>query len=167
MDSCAAADKSPSLHWTRLLLSGRTAWYKTRMHVSHTTWWVHYTVDIGFTATPWVYRNFWTISGWMFGPRPVSGRLVFRARISTPRPASPPALPLVSPPFLTRITIYATPDLLLKHLDVTLATYVSKQMKHLKYASEIHEKDLKTIANIRNIQIKHLQHRCETYATYR
>jgi hypothetical protein len=28
------------------------------------------------------------------------------------------------------------PDLLLKHQDVTLATYVSKQMKHLKHASE-------------------------------
>jgi hypothetical protein len=73
----------------------------------------------------------------------------------------------MSPPLLTRIAIYATADLLLKHLDVTLATYVSKQIKHLKHASEIHEKDLKTIANIRNIQIKYLQHRCETYATYR
>jgi hypothetical protein len=30
----------------------------------------------------------------------------------------------------------ATPDLLLKHLDTTLATYVSSQMKHLKHASE-------------------------------
>jgi hypothetical protein len=44
-------------------------------------------------------------------------------------------------------------------------------MKHLKYASETlaktHEKHLKTIANILNIQIKHLQHMCETFATSR
>ena len=42
-------------------------------------------------------------------------------------------------------------------------------MKYLKHASKIlaktHEKHLKTITNIRNIQIKHLQHMCETYAT--
>ena len=41
-------------------------------------------------------------------------------------------------------------------------------MKHLKYASETlakaPEKYLKTIPNIRNIKIKHLQHMCETYA---
>ena len=40
--------------------------------------------------------------------------------------------------------------------------YIRRQMKHLKYASETltktYEKHLKTIANIRNIQIKHLQH---------
>jgi len=30
----------------------------------------------------------------------------------------------------------ATPDLLLKHPNATLATYVLRQMKHLKHASE-------------------------------
>jgi hypothetical protein len=30
----------------------------------------------------------------------------------------------------------ATPDLLLKHPDATLATYVLRQMKHMKHASE-------------------------------
>ena len=30
----------------------------------------------------------------------------------------------------------ATPDLLLKHSDATLATYVLRLMKHLKHASE-------------------------------
>jgi hypothetical protein len=41
-------------------------------------------------------------------------------------------------------------------------------MKHLKHASETLtkalEKHFKTIANIHNIQIKHLQHVCATYA---
>jgi hypothetical protein len=49
----------------------------------------------------------------------------------------------------------ATLDLLLKHLDATVATYKRKQMKHLKQASETlaktSEKHLKTIANIYNI----------------
>jgi len=39
-------------------------------------------------------------------------------------------------------------------------------MKHLKYASETlaktPEEHLTTIGNIRNIQIEHLQHMCET-----
>jgi hypothetical protein len=30
----------------------------------------------------------------------------------------------------------ATPDLLLKHPDATLTTYVLRQIKHLKHASE-------------------------------
>jgi hypothetical protein len=30
----------------------------------------------------------------------------------------------------------ATPSLLLKHSDATLATYIRRQMKHTKYASE-------------------------------
>jgi hypothetical protein len=30
----------------------------------------------------------------------------------------------------------ATPDLLFKHPDATLATYILRLMKHLKYASE-------------------------------
>jgi hypothetical protein len=47
----------------------------------------------------------------------------------------------------------ATPDLLLKHLDATLATYVSRQMKHSKYSSE-------TLA-------KTPQNHCKTYATSR
>jgi hypothetical protein len=31
---------------------------------------------------------------------------------------------------------YATTDLLLKHPDATLATYILRQMKHIKHASE-------------------------------
>jgi hypothetical protein len=46
-----------------------------------------------------------------------------------------------------------------------------KQLKYLQYASETLVKHLetleKTIANICNIQIKHLQHAYEIYATYR
>jgi hypothetical protein len=52
--------------------------------------------------------------------------------------------------------------------STTLASYKTRQMKHLKYTSETLaktlEKHLKTIANIHNNQIKHLQHMCETYA---
>jgi hypothetical protein len=63
-------------------------------------------------------------------------------------------------PLPTRIT-YATPNLLLKHPDATVATYKRRQMKHLKRAFETlaqtPEKHLKTIANICNIQMKHLQ----------
>jgi hypothetical protein len=47
-----------------------------------------------------------------------------------------------------------TPDLLLKHLDTTLATYKKRHMKHLKYA--------KTIEN----HCKHMQHPEKTLATY-
>jgi hypothetical protein len=70
---------------------------------------------------------------------------------------SRPMSPLTS---LTRIPC-ATSDLLLIHLDVTIATYKRRQVKHLKQASKILvktlEKHLKTIANICNIQMKHSQ----------
>jgi hypothetical protein len=39
----------------------------------------------------------------------------------------------------------ATPDLLLKHPDATLTTYVLRQIKHLKHASEILAKHLKPL----------------------
>jgi hypothetical protein len=78
--------------------------------------------------------------------------------------------PLAPLSLFTRIP-YATPDLLLKHPDAIFATYKRRKMKHLKHVSEtlakIREKHLKTIANIRDIQIKYLQHKCETYATSR
>jgi hypothetical protein len=48
---------------------------------------------------------------------------------------------------------YATSNLFLKHPDATLATYVRRQIKHLKYASE-------TIA-------KTLENHYKTYATSR
>jgi hypothetical protein len=56
-------------------------------------------------------------------------------------------------------------DLLLKHPDATLATYVRRQIKHLNHASKtlakMHEKYLKTITNIHNIQIKcHICEKC-------
>jgi hypothetical protein len=35
----------------------------------------------------------------------------------------------------------ATPDLLLKHPNTAVATYVSRQLKHFKHASEILEKN--------------------------
>jgi hypothetical protein len=45
-----------------------------------------------------------------------------------------------------------TPDLLLKHSDATLATYIRRQMKHLKHTSETLVKTLENtcvaIANI-------------------
>jgi hypothetical protein len=63
----------------------------------------------------------------------------------TPLQSSAPPWPLP-----TRITC-ATPDLLLKHPDVTVAIYKRRQMKHLKHALETlvktPEKYLKTIAN--------------------
>jgi len=37
----------------------------------------------------------------------------------------------------------ATPDLLLKHPNTTVATYVRRQLKHLKHTSETLEKHLK------------------------
>jgi hypothetical protein len=50
---------------------------------------------------------------------------------------------------------------LLKHPDATVTKYKEREMKHLKPASETlaktPEKHLKTIANICNIQMKHLQ----------
>ena len=54
----------------------------------------------------------------------------------------------------------ATPDLLLKHPN---ATYVLRQIKHLKHASETfaktHKKHLKNI-------VKHTQHPDKTLITY-
>jgi hypothetical protein len=50
----------------------------------------------------------------------------------------------------------AIPDILLKHLDATLATYVRKQMKHMKYASE-------TLAATPDLFLKHPN---EILATY-
>jgi hypothetical protein len=67
--------------------------------------------------------------------------------------------------------IDATPDLLLKHPNTTVTIYIRRQLKHLKHASETLEKTpethLKTIATIHNIQIKHMQLMCETYAISR
>jgi hypothetical protein len=57
----------------------------------------------------------------------------------------------------------ATTDLLLKHPDATLAT----NMKHLNMRLNTLANTLETIVNIRNIKIKHSQHICETYATFR
>jgi hypothetical protein len=54
------------------------------------------------------------------------------------------------------ITTCATPDLLLKHLDVTIATYKKSKMKHLKKTPKKH---LKHIG-------KHTQHPDKTLATY-
>jgi hypothetical protein len=58
----------------------------------------------------------------------------------------------------------ATPDLLLKHPDATVATYKRRQMTYfmrLKHS----QKHLKTIANRYNIQMKHLQQAYETPET--
>jgi hypothetical protein len=67
------------------------------------------------------------------------------------------------------IATCTTSDLLLKHPNETLATYVRRQMKYLKHASETLAKHLKTdeksLQNICNIHIKHLQYMCETYVT--
>jgi hypothetical protein len=61
----------------------------------------------------------------------------------------------------------ATPDLLLKHPMKIAATYIWRQFKHLKHASETIEKKhlkhtWKTMATLRNIHIKHMQRMCET-----
>jgi hypothetical protein len=53
----------------------------------------------------------------------------------------------------------ATPDLLLKHPDATLATYVWGQMKYLKHASETLTKTLEN-------HVKHIQHSDKTFAIY-
>ena len=62
-----------------------------------------------------------------------------------------------------------TPDLLLKHFHVTLATYVSRQMKHLKHASKTlaktPEKYLKLLQKHTQHLDKTLPHMCETYVT--
>jgi len=64
-----------------------------------------------------------------------------------------------------------TSDLLLKHPSIIITTYKIRLMKYLKHVSETLaktcKKHLKPIANIRNIQIKHLQHMCEIYTTSR
>jgi hypothetical protein len=52
---------------------------------------------------------------------------------------------------------YATPDLLLKHLDT--CNIQNRQMKHLKHTSETLTKTLQTIA-------KDTQHPDKTLATY-
>jgi hypothetical protein len=44
---------------------------------------------------------------------------------------------------------------------------VKTEKKYLKCASETLVRTLETIANISNIQIKHMQHLCETYARSR
>jgi 5-carboxymethyl-2-hydroxymuconate isomerase len=53
----------------------------------------------------------------------------------------------------------------LKYLDATLAIYKSRQMKHLKHTpktlAKTLEKHMKTIANIRSIHLKYLQHTSE------
>jgi hypothetical protein len=65
----------------------------------------------------------------------------------------------------------ATLDLLFKHPNAILAAYILRQMKYMKHVSETlaktSEKHLKTITKHTHIQIKHLQHMCETYATYK
>jgi hypothetical protein len=80
--------------------------------------------------------------------------------LASERPSSGPAPPNRAQgpsrphPLSTRISC-ATPDLLLKHPNATVATYKRRQMKQLKHASETFtkttEKHLKTIANKRNI----------------
>jgi hypothetical protein len=52
-----------------------------------------------------------------------------------------------------------TPDLLLKYLDATLATYKKKRMKHLKDASE-------TLAKTLEKHYKHTQHTNKTLTIY-
>ena len=62
-------------------------------------------------------------------------------------------------------------DLPLKYPDTTLVTYKKRQMKHLKTGiwniCKNNWKHFKTMANIRDIYIKHFQHICKTYATSR
>jgi hypothetical protein len=82
-------------------------------------------------------------------------------RCATPNIAhAAPDIVLCCQPLPTCIP-YGTLDLLLKHLNATVATYKGRQMKHSKQAYEtltkMLEKNLKTIANICNIQTKHLQ----------
>jgi hypothetical protein len=52
-----------------------------------------------------------------------------------------------------------TPNLLLKHSDATLATYVSRQMKHLKHVFE-------TLAKTPQNHCKTKQHSDKALATY-
>jgi cell division protein FtsB len=56
----------------------------------------------------------------------------------------------------------AIPDLLLKHLDTTLATYKRRQMKYLKHTSKTLEKHIKTLEN----HCKHMQYLDKTLSTY-
>ena len=55
----------------------------------------------------------------------------------------------------------------LKYPDASNTTYIWKQMKHLKYASETLAKTPETIVNIRNIKIKHCTIYVKTYPTSR
>jgi hypothetical protein len=89
-----------------------------------------------------------------------------RAYFSRAYPGAAPVGTARGPfPGPTRIPC-ATPDLHLKYLDATLATYVQRHMKHFKHALEtLAKKHLKTIANIRHMQIEPLQHMYEIYAT--
>ena len=54
------------------------------------------------------------------------------------------------------IATRATPDILLKHPDATLATYVGRQIKYMKHTSE-------TLAATPDLLLKYLD---ETLATY-
>jgi hypothetical protein len=62
------------------------------------------------------------------------------------------------------IAACATSDLLLQHLDETLASYGQKQLKHMQYTYETLAKHLKTLeSHCKHMQHpdKHLQHICE------
>jgi hypothetical protein len=94
---------------------------------------------------------------------------MFMAAFRAPTPHARPAPPdriwgLLTPSLLqTRIATYATPDLLLWHLDETLATYVRNRLintynirlKHLQYTR-------KTLGS----QCKHMQYPDKTLAIY-
>jgi hypothetical protein len=87
----------------------------------------------------------------------------YRVGLSRERTSSGPMPPRMSsaPPAASQRISCGTPDLLLKHPDTTVATYKRRQIKHLKQAYETlaktAKKHLTTIANICNIQMKHLQ----------
>jgi hypothetical protein len=71
------------------------------------------------------------------------------------------------------IATCATPDLLLKHSDKILATYVQKQLKYLQHTSQTllcktpgkTQKHVCSIVNIYNTQMEHLQYTYETHTT--
>ena len=92
-----------------------------------------------------------------------------RPHLRQPRPReSPRSAPkrgLLAPLPLPTCISCATPDLLLKHPDATLATYKKDRWNTWNMCLKHVKKHMKNIANIRNIQIKRLQHMCETYAT--
>jgi chemotaxis response regulator CheB len=70
------------------------------------------------------------------------------------------------PQQLQHVGPIATPDLLLQHLDETLATYVQKQLKHLQHMSETLAEDQKKLENMCVAIAKHMQHPNETLAIY-